>query len=1149
MNIGATLARDPATHPLVNSGQARIAEDAGARALEELRGELSTFVCEGQYADGMERILGSFIDGLGRTNQRGAWVSGFFGSGKSHLLKMLCHLWRNTVFPDGAAARSLVPAMPEELTGRLRELDVQGQRAGGRAAAAGSLLGGAIDAPRLAILAILLRAAGLPAQYPEAKFCLWLHAEGLYDAVKAAVEGEGRDFGREIHNLYVSGALARALVAARPSFAAGEAAAKQIIAAQFPLPPGDITTEEFLRAARDALTLGRAGGRLPCTLLILDETQQYIGDSNDRSTVVTEVAEAVAKQMDSRVMIVAAGQSALSDVPLLGKLMDRFEVRVALHDAEVESVTRKVLLRKKPAAAERVRAALDTHAGEISRQLQAARIGETAEDAAVAVEDYPLLPARRRFWEECFRSIDAAGTKSQLRSQLQILHGAVAALSGKPLGAVVPADALFDALAPDMTVTGVLPREIGERIVKLRETRGALAGRVCALAFLIGRLPRESGADTGVRASAEHIADLAIDDLAGDCGAFRGKVAETLETLAGDGVLMRVGGEYRLQTRQGAEWDRDFQARRARMNNDAAAVQIRRDELLYAALEGIVRGLRITQGAAREPRKFALHRGAEAPEIDGSAIPVWARDGWSASERDALDAARAGGPDDPTIHVFVPRRSADELRRLIVDADAARQTVDARGHPTEPEGREARQSMESRRAAAGNGRGVLVREIVESARVFQGGGGEALPPTLAERIQAAAADSLARLFPRFDEADSAAWPAAIQRARAGAEQPLQPVGHDDAVEKHAVCAEALAAIGAGAPGAKVRKALAAPPFGWPRDAADAALMALHRSRHLSATLNGAAVAPGRLDQNRIARAEFRVERAPLSIADRLAVRKLFQAAGVSCKSGEEDLRAGAFLDALARLARAAGGEPPLPAPPATAEIDDIRSLAGNERLAAIRGKADAWETCIPDWKAAAELAGRRLPAWRLARRLAAHAAELPEAKPALQDIAAIENERRLLDGADPAAAVGKALADTLRGKAQADFAAHERAHAEAARALDANETWRRTPPDVRTGILRDNRLAPPAAPEVGTDEALAAHLDRLPPPAVRAEIDAIPERAKRALEQAAKAIEPKVRPVALERATLRDAAEVEAWSARQKQALLEAVADGPVLIR
>jgi hypothetical protein len=103
---------------LVNQGQARIADKADEKVLNELRGELSTFVCEGQYAEGIIKILKSFLANLSATSQKAAWVSGFFGSGKSHLLKMACHLWQDTPFPDGATARSLVPSIPDELLSR-----------------------------------------------------------------------------------------------------------------------------------------------------------------------------------------------------------------------------------------------------------------------------------------------------------------------------------------------------------------------------------------------------------------------------------------------------------------------------------------------------------------------------------------------------------------------------------------------------------------------------------------------------------------------------------------------------------------------------------------------------------------------------------------------------------------------------------------------------------------------------------------------------------------------------------------------------------------------------------------------------------------------------------------------------------------------
>ncbi len=50
---------------------------------------------------------------------------------------------------------------------------------------------------------------------------------------------------------------------------------------------------------------------------------------------------------------------------------------------------------------------------------------------------------------------------------------------------------------------------------------------------------------------------------------------------------------------------------------------------------------------------------------------------------------------------------SEELTKTIIDAEAARQVLDHYGLPTTPEGREARESMESRRRAAASYRAVM----------------------------------------------------------------------------------------------------------------------------------------------------------------------------------------------------------------------------------------------------------------------------------------------------------------------------------------------------------------------------------------------------------------------------------------------------------
>ena len=99
--------RDPATTKLLNDGVAAVTEGLSAKEVATLRYELEHFVCEGQYKEGVIRILESYIGSVDSTVQPAAWVSGFYGSGKSHLLKMLRHLWVNTKFDDEDSARGV----------------------------------------------------------------------------------------------------------------------------------------------------------------------------------------------------------------------------------------------------------------------------------------------------------------------------------------------------------------------------------------------------------------------------------------------------------------------------------------------------------------------------------------------------------------------------------------------------------------------------------------------------------------------------------------------------------------------------------------------------------------------------------------------------------------------------------------------------------------------------------------------------------------------------------------------------------------------------------------------------------------------------------------------------------------------------------
>lgn len=1148
MKIRDTLVRDP-SDLLANNGQARISTVTDDKAMAALRYELSTFVCEGEYRKALEIFLPSYLANLGRrdTAQKSVWVSGFYGSGKSHLLKMAAHLWQNTVFDDGATARSLVHDLPDEIANLLQEVDAESKKSGGRLAASGTLLSGTTDNVRLSILSVILRATGLPEQYPQARFCLWLHGQGQLAAVKASVEAAGRDFARELNNLFVSGAIAKAVMAAIPGFAATEADARQLFKAQFPASQGDIPTPEFIRIAKEALLRLSGNGKLPCTLLILDEVQQYIGDSHDRSVLVTEVAEAVSKEFDGHLMLIAAGQSALTDVPQLQKMLDRFTIRPNLQDADVETVTRKVLLKKRADSVGTIKTVLERHGGEISRQLNGTKIGERSSDRQTIVDDYPLLPVRRRFWEECFRQIDAAGTSSQLRSQLRIVNDAVGKVADAEVGRVIPADELYDALAPDMSTTGILLREINERIIEVGRTDGELARRICGLVFLIGKLKRGEG-DLGIRATKEHVADLLVDDLNADNGKLRDEVDKTLKSLADRSILMSVAGEYRLQTREGAEWDNDFRTRVQKIQSDDTTIQIHRNRVLYAAVEAQIGTVKVIQGAAKESRRFAVTREETAPAVSGTDIPIWIHDGFSSSEKDFVGEARKAGVESPILFVFIPRQHAEDLRRAIVEEDAAKQTLDTRGNPESDEGKQARASMDSRRVALTEEKDRLVAEIAANTKVFQGGGSELLESTLAEKIKTGSDASLVRLFPRFGEADFSEWGRAISRAKEGAEQPFEPVGHKDAVEAHPVCKEVLSKIGAGASGTDIRKELKGVPYGWPQDAVDAALIALHRTEHISAKLNGTPIAVGQLDQGKIAKAEFRVEKLTLSVQQKIQLRNLFQKLEIKSKAGEETAKAPEFLNALIALARSAGGDPPLPAAPATTTIEDTLRLAGNEQLVQIHASIDTIQSNIKTWQDLKALAVKRMPQWQLLGRLMKHGAGVAEVEVRLGEVDAISSGRMLLDSIDPVAPIVKAVVGVLRGEIQKLRSEYNENVFAGLDYLSTNSTWAKIDDVQRTELLEKHKLAVLQDPAVATDDEVATFLDLQSLSRLKELIESIPGRIDNLLKEAAKLLEPKVQYFTVPRDLLRTPDDVDGWVARQRENLMAAIEAGPVQV-
>lgn len=1145
--------KPPKENRLVNNGVAEVSEDHSDAAQAILRYELETFVCDGQYEKGLETILDKFLMNLDAgTEQPGVWISGFYGSGKSHLAKMLRTLWTDYQFADGATARGLAK-LPTGVFEHLKELSTQAKRYGSLHAAAGKLGAGAGDKVRLALLGIIFKSKGLPEQYNQAQFVMWMQQEGIHAVVESELQAVGRSLAQELPHMYVSGHLAKALLKARPDLSATEADARKLLKEQFPQVT-DITSDQMTSAIESALS---DNGKFPLTLVVLDEVQQYVGADAEKAFQIQEVTETLSKHFNGKLLFVATGQSALSGMPNLQRLMGRFPVQVMLGDWDVENVTRQIILGKKPSAQPAIETVWRDNLGEISRHLRGTKLEHVTEDESVMTSDYPLLPVRRRFWERVLRTIDTTGTVSQLRSQLRVVHEAVLATADAPLGHVVSGDFLYDQIAANLVSTAQLPKEVFENVQRFAagDAQAQLKAKALKLIYLINKLPADAALDIGLKATEDTLADLLVTDLSAGSSELRKQLPALLEELQNkDRLVMALAGsngtEYRLQTRESSTWYDEFRAQEAELEASPQRVEQKRADLLKSRFGEVLKKVRVVQGADNIERRLTPTYEDSLPKDSDKALYLWIQDGWQTEEKSVIAEAKAKSADNPTLFAFIPAQYKTELSQAIIALEAARNTLQKKGNPSTEEGRDAQRSMESRQRTAEKDLADLLGQLMAGVRVFQAGGQEASDgQDLADRINRAAKSSAVRLFNKFDAADHAGWNKALDEARKGNLEALKAVGHSLEIDKHSVCQQILAFIGAGKRGADIRDYFDAPPYGWSRDAIDGALYALLAAGHVKAKdASSQAVDVKSLDRAKLTQATFERESVNITPMQYIKIRNLFTEVGVHCTPKQEAAKLPELLAKLREQAAKAGGPAPAPEVAKPTVLDAIQSQSGNAQLLELFNRYDEISGLSKAWVKIAEDIAKRLPTWRKLTELLRHAKALAPYAEIKAEVDAIEAQRSLLAEPDPVRPLLDKTVELLRGALKAKLDAFTQTLEQQQAQLQADADWSKLSEEQRANLTAQHHLNSVSAVAVASADDLQDALDSCDLEHWVSKTQALPSRYEAARQAAVQLLKPNVVHVNLPKRTLNDEAELQAWLTDVEALLKAKLAQGPVAL-
>jgi hypothetical protein len=585
MRIADLFAKDPCRRiePIIRAGE---------RDPEILGHELDEYVVTEETDRYLRDILGQFIQSRPGHQPDGvcAWVSGWFGSGKSHFLKFLGAILGNLPLklPSGAevGATSYLcgkwslpfEAHLKELTTKVIFVNLLGYVSGETPGLSEIVYRGFMvesgyaDEPWLGEMERFLARRGLYERFRQEVEV----AAGLPWSEVRAQPGPAFDF------------MARALIAIDPDTWPSRAYAERAIERQGRIQLNPNWLASRLKAEAEALNLKT--GRL---VMLLDEVGLYIGDQQDRYLELKAIADNVAgADIFGKVWLVVTSQEApeLKIQAIVAKreelewLRDRFPLKFALTPENIETVVRQRLLKKTLDGAAAVRSAVADEIGALSLGATitgARRNREIFEppDTDHLVETFPFLPYQVRLTTQILaqlrgRGVGAEGLSGRERAILAVAQsalcsGGLATREIWPGGGAPPLvtfERLFDAIVGDTrAVPSAHEAEIRE-LARLGSKGGVPVQAVAKALYLLQQVSE------WVPATAENLAAVLYPSLGSRGEEVAGGVRAALAELVDRHYVGEQEGVFRFL----APMERTFEEDITRARRDITAAQRRR---------------------------------------------------------------------------------------------------------------------------------------------------------------------------------------------------------------------------------------------------------------------------------------------------------------------------------------------------------------------------------------------------------------------------------------------------------------------------------------------------------------------------------------------------------------------------------------------
>lgn len=543
-------------------GVIKVGQGDEANVKQELDEYVVTRELQKHFAD----FFASYKKGInGYTDKMGVWISGFFGSGKSHFLKILSYLLENREVegkkaldyfiddrkitdPMVLADMKLATSVPTDVV--LFNIDSKSEMSGKQSK----------DAIVSVFLKVFNEMQGFCGSIPIlADLERQLVEVGRYDEFKRLFEADyGKPWETSRHKFdFIQDSIVDVLV--QMNFMS-EAAARNWC--ERAIEPYNISIDDFARLVKEYIE--RRGNNHHIVFLV-DEIGQYIGDDSKLMLNLQTVTEDLGTACKGKVWIVVTSQQDIDSITKtkgndFSKIQGRFDTRLSLSSANVDEVIKKRILEKNTTADQTLKLLYEQKATIIKNLIVfndgvEKRIYTDKEDFSTV---YPFIPYQFNLLGSVLTSIRTHGASGKHlaegeRSMIALFKESAMRLMGREEGTLVPFNLFYDALHQflDHSHKGVISKAMDNEIINPDKVEECFAVNVLKTLFMIKYVKE-------ITANIDNITSLMISDIDTDRIVLKAQVEEALKVLSSQTLIQKNGEIYVFLTDEEQEINKEI---------------------------------------------------------------------------------------------------------------------------------------------------------------------------------------------------------------------------------------------------------------------------------------------------------------------------------------------------------------------------------------------------------------------------------------------------------------------------------------------------------------------------------------------------------------------------------------------------------------